>query len=334
VTTTVAPPAPRGAEPEPSRLSLGNVLSSLGPLIALLLAIAYFSVKSDRFLTGNTLSLIVQQTAVVGVLAIGQTLVILTGGIDLSCGLIMAFGNIMVTRLAVVSGVNPYAAIAIALAVTTLFGLTNGLLVTTLRLPPFIVTLGMYSIAFALTRIYGHQQSVPNLPSELVWLGKTFKVGGTAVSYGSILMLALFVLAWYVLRQTAAGRHVYALGGNPEGARLSGIRTRRVLLCVYGTAGFLYGIAALLLVARTQVGDVNAGLTDNLESITAVVIGGTSLFGGRGTVIGTLIGALIVSVIRAGLTLTGVEPTYQVLITGILVIAAVGVDQFARRRSI
>ncbi|MEP7054259.1 MAG: ABC transporter permease [Actinomycetota bacterium] len=301
--------------------------------MALLLACAYFSVKSDRFLTGNTLSLIVQQTAVVGVLAIGQTIVILTGGIDLSNGVIMAFGNIMVTRLAVVSGFNPYAAIAIALTVTTLFGLTNGVLVTALRLPPFIVTLGMYSIAFALTRIYGHQQSVPNLPSELTWLGKTFDVGGTAVSYGSILMLALFVIAWFVLRQTAAGRHVYALGGNPEGARLSGIRTRRVLLCVYASAGFLYGIAALLLVARTQVGDVNAGLTDNLESITAVVIGGTSLFGGRGTVIGTLIGALIVSVIRAGLTLTGVEPTYQVLITGILVIAAVGVDQFARRRS-
>ena len=333
MTSTAAPVADRPIDSPGPSISVGSVVASLGPLFALLLACAYFTVRSDRFLTGNTLSLIVQQTAVVGVLAIGQTIVILTGGIDLSCGVIMAFGNIMVTRLAVVSGVNPYAAVAIMLAFTTLFGLTNGILVTALRLPPFIVTLGMYSIAFALTRIYGHQQSVPNLPSELTWLGGKFKLGGTAVSYGSILMLALFVLAWYVLRQTAAGRHVYALGGNPEGARLSGIRTRRVLLCVYGTAGFLYGIAALLLVARTQVGDVNAGLTDNLESITAVVIGGTSLFGGRGTVIGTLIGALIVSTIRAGLTLTGVEPTYQVLITGILVIGAVGVDQFARGKT-
>ena len=333
MTSTAAPVTDQPTDPART-MSMGRVVSATGPLLALLLAIVYFSLRSDRFLTGNTMSLIVQQTAVVGVLAIGQTIVILTGGIDLSCGLVMAFGNIMVTRLAVVSGVNPYLAIAIMLVFTMLFGLTNGMLVTALRLPPFIVTLGMYSIAFALTRIYGHQESVPNLPSEETWLGKSFKVGGTAVSYGSILMLGLFVIAWFVLRQTAAGRHVYAIGGNPEGARLSGIRTRRVLLCVYGTAGLLYGIAALLLVARTQVGDVNAGLTDNIESITAVVIGGTSLFGGRGTVIGTLIGALIVSTIRAGLTLTGVEPTYQVLITGILVISAVGVDQVARARSI
>src|SRR3954471_8438707 len=220
VTSTTAPVTDRPID-SARTMSWGRVVSSTGPLLALLLAIAYFSVRSDRFLTGNTMSLIVQQTAVVGVLAIGQTIVILTGGIDLSCGLVMAFGNIMVTRLAVVSGVNPYLAIAIMLAFTMLFGLTNGLLVTALRLPPFIVTLGMYSIAFALTRIYGHQESVPNLPSQLTWLGRSFKVGGTAISYGSILMLGLFVVAWYVLRQTAAGRHVYALGGNPEGARLS-----------------------------------------------------------------------------------------------------------------
>ena len=191
----------------------------------------------------------------------------------------------------------------------------------------------MYSIAFALTRIYGHQESVPNLPSEETWLGNSFKVGGTAVSYGSILMLGLFVVAWYVLRQTAAGRHVYALGGNPEGARLAGIRTRRVLLCVYGTAGLLYGIAALLLVARTQVGDVNAGpdgqhrehhrRRDRRHEPVRRSRHGDRHPDRRSD--------------RqhdpSGLTLTNVEPTYQVLITGILVIGAVGVDQFARGRS-
>jgi fructose transport system permease protein len=145
-------------------------------------------------------------------------------------------------------------------------------------------------------------------------------------------MLALFVVAWYVLRQTAAGRHVYAVGNNPEAARLTGIRTRRLLLGVYTTAGLVYGIAALLLISRTSVGDPQAGQTDNLDSITAVVLGGTSLFGGRGSVIGTLIGALIVGIVRNGLQLMGVRSIYQVLITGILVILAVAVDQLARRR--
>jgi fructose transport system permease protein len=145
-------------------------------------------------------------------------------------------------------------------------------------------------------------------------------------------MLVLFVVAWYVLRQTAAGRHVYAVGNNPEAARLTGIRTRRLLLGVYTTAGLIYGVAALLLIARTSVGDPQAGQTDNLDSITAVVLGGTSLFGGRGSVIGTLIGALIVGIVRNGLQLMGVRSIYQVLITGILVILAVSVDQIARRR--
>ena len=142
----------------------------------------------------------------------------------------------------------------------------------------------------------------------------------------------LRLAAWFVLRQTAAGRHVYAVGDNPEAARLTGVRTRRLLLTVYTTAGLIYGIAGLLLVARTGVGDPQAGQTDNLDSITAVVLGGTSLFGGRGSVMGTLIGALIVGIFRNGLQLMGVRSIYQVLITGILVILAVAVDQIAHRR--
>jgi fructose transport system permease protein len=152
------------------------------------------------------------------------------------------------------------------------------------------------------------------------------------VTYGSVLMLVLVLVAWFVLRQTAAGRHVYAVGNNAEAARLTGINVRRLLLGVYTVAGLIYGIASLLLVSRTSVGDPNAGQTENLDSITAVVLGGTSLFGGRGSVIGTLIGALIVGVIRNGLQLIGVASIYQVLITGILVIAAVALDQIARSR--
>jgi fructose transport system permease protein len=210
------------------------------------------------------------------------------------------------------------------------FGILNGGLVTRLSLPPFIVTLGTLNIAFALTHIYSKDQTVSGLPSALTWLGTTFQVGNTAVAWGSVLMLGLFGLAWLVLGHTAGGRHVFAVGDNPEAARLTGIHTSRVLLAVYATAGLLYGVAALLLIGYTNVGDPQAGQTDNLDSITAVVLGGTSLFGGRGIILGSLIGALIVGVIRNGLQLIGVDSIYQVLITGILVIAAVAVDQFAR----
>jgi fructose transport system permease protein len=316
----------------PSLVSRASSLATLGPLVALVLAVAYFSLRSDRFLTGSNLSLIVQQVMVVGTLAIGQTLVILTAGIDLSNGAVMAFGQIVMTKLAVESGMNVYLAIAIGLLTCVAFGALNGGLVTSLRLPAFIVTLGTLNIAFALTHIYSEDQTVTGLPSELTFFGNTFTVGQTDITYGSVLTLALFIGVWFVLRQTSAGRHVYAVGNNPEAARLSGIRTRRVLLAVYTSAGLIYGIAGLLLVARTGVGDPNAGQTDNLDSITAVVLGGTSLFGGRGSVIGTLIGALIVGVIRNGLQLIGVASIYQVLITGILVIVAVSVDQLARRR--
>jgi fructose transport system permease protein len=230
------------------------------------------------------------------------------------------------------AGLNPFLAILLGLLVAAAFGFVNGGLVTSLRLPPFIVTLGTLNIAFALTHIYSKEQTISNLPSALTFFGNTFPLGHTDVTYGSVLMLGMYAVAWYMLRQTAAGRHVYAVGNNPEAARLTGINTRRLLLILYTTAGVIYGIASLLLISRTGVGDPNAGQTENLESITAVVLGGTSLFGGRGSVIGTLIGALIVGVIRNGLQLIGVASIYQVLITGILVIAAVSLDQIARRR--
>jgi fructose transport system permease protein len=165
----------------------------------------------------------------------------------------------------------------------------------------------------------------------MTWLGSTFRIGGTSVAYGVVLMLLLYLGVWFWLRETAAGRHVYAVGNNPEATRLTGIATERVLLGVYVLAGVFYGIAALLSVARTGVGDPNAGQTENLDAITAVVLGGTSLFGGRGVILGSLIGAVIVGVLRNGLTLMGTPSVYQVLITGILVILAVAIDQLSRK---
>lgn len=153
----------------------------------------------------------------------------------------------------------------------------------------------------------------------------------TAITYGSVLMLLLYLFFWFILRETSWGRHIYAVGDNPEATRLAGISTTRLLISVYAVAGLIYGIAGLLLVARTGVGDPQAGQTANLDSITAVVLGGTSLFGGRGNVLGTLVGALIVGVFRNGLQLMGVPSIYQVLVTGILVILAVSVDQISHR---
>ena len=311
------------------KILLGSPI--LGPVAALLMASIFFAVMSPRFLSGPNFSLILQQVMVVGVLAIGQTLVIITTGIDLSNGMVMALSGVLIASFAAQKGLNPFLAILIGLIVAMAFGLLNGGLVTGIGLPAFIVTLGTMNIAYALTRIYT-TSTISNLPKELTFLGDTFTVGGTAIANGTVLMLALYAITWFLMKYTPAGRSVYAVGDNIEAARLAGINTKRVLLGVYTLAGLAYGIAAVLQVARTGVGDPQAGQTSNLDSITAVVLGGTSLFGGRGSIVGTLIGALIVGVFRNGLQLLGVESTYQVLITGVLVIAAVSVDQLTHRK--
>jgi fructose transport system permease protein len=331
VTATAAQGASRPAALQAARRLLGA--STAGPALALLLAIAFFSVKSDRFLQAQNLSLVLQQVMVVGVLAIGQTLVILTAGIDLSVGTVMGLGQVVMTKLAVVNGVPPLAALLLGIGVCVAFGLLNGVFVTAVRLPAFIVTLGTLNIAYALAHVYSRDVSYSGLPSVLLFFGRTFTIGHTSFTYGVVVMFLLFGLAWYALTQTAWGRHVYAVGDHREAARLTGISPTRVLLGVYTLAGLSAGIAAMLLVGRTEVGDPNAGqATENLDSITAVVLGGTSLFGGRGSVVGTLIGAVIVGVFRNGLTLIGVDAIYQYLVTGILVIAAVSVDQLTHRR--
>nr|WP_315187597.1 ABC transporter permease [uncultured Albidiferax sp.] len=306
-------------------------IGTLGPFIALLIACVFFATQSDRFLSATNFSLILQQVTVVGVIAIGQTLIILTAGIDLSCGMVMALGGIVMTKLSSDLGLPAPLAILCGIGATALFGLLNGLLVTRIKLPPFIVTLGTLNIAFAITQLYSNSQTITDVPPLMTALGNTFSIGGTAFAYSTLLMLALYAGVWFYLRETAAGRHVYAVGNNPEATRLTGIPTERVLLGVYVLAGILYGVASLLSVARTGAGDPNAGQTENLDAITAVVLGGTSLFGGRGVILGTLVGAVIVGVLRNGLTLMGVQSVYQVLITGILVILAVAIDQLSRK---
>jgi fructose transport system permease protein len=306
-------------------------MGTLGPFIALVFACIFFSTQSDRFLSLQNFSLILQQVMVVGTIAIGQTLIILTAGIDLSCGMIMALGSIVMTKMAADFGLSAPVAILLGIGVTALFGLVNGLLVTKAKLPPFIVTLGMLNIAFAITQLYSGSQTITEIPNGMLWLGNAFRIGNANIVYGVVLMLALYLITWLFLRETAPGRHIYAVGNSPEASRLTGISTDRVLLGVYVLAGVFYGIASMLSVARIGAGDPNAGQTENLDAITAVVLGGTSLFGGRGIILGTLVGALIVGVFRNGLTLMGVSSVYQILVTGILVILAVMTDQMSRK---
>ena len=323
------------AAQDKQRFSLKNKLppiSILGPLFALLAASIFFATQSDRFLSGQNFSLILQQVMVVGVIAIGQTLIILTAGIDLSCGMAMALGSVVITKFAVDMGMNPYLAVLCGMAACVLIGYINGALVTMIKLPPFIVTLGTMNIAFAVTQLYSNAQTITGVPDAMTFFGNTFQLGQTNITYGTVLMLGLYVLTWLFLRDTAPGRHIYAVGNNPEAARLTGIATSKVLVGVYMIAGLFYGIAALLSVARMGVGDPQAGQTDNLDSITAVVLGGTSLFGGRGNILGTLVGVLIVGVFRNGLTLMGVSSVYQILVTGILVILAVATDQLTHKK--
>ena len=333
--TTTEPVSERPST-RPTALQLAQRVATaptVGPVVALVATMAFFSLKSDRFLHAENLSLVLQQVMVVGVLAVGQTLIILTAGIDLSVGTVMAVGQIVMTKLAIANGVPAIPAIILGILTCVGFGILNGALVTGVRLPAFIVTLGTFNIAFAITHIYSNDLTFTGLPSEMLFFGRTFRLFGADFTYGVILMLVVFAVTWYALTQTAWGRHVYAVGDDPEAARLTGININRLLLGVYTIAGLTYGIAAMLLVSRTELDDPNAGqTTENLDSITAVVLGGTSLFGGRGTIVGTLIGAVIVGIFRNGLTLIGVQVIYQYLVTGILVILAVSVDQLTHRR--
>ena len=307
--------------------------ATIGPAAVLVLAIVVFSLTADRFLAPANLSLVVQQVMVVGTLGIAQTLVILTAGIDLSVGAIMVLSSIVMAKLSADSGVPGLLALFIGFGVGTACGLINGLLVTRLRLPPFIVTLGTLSIFFALNLYYSESATIrgTDMSSLLTWTGNTFDLGDTRITYGTLMMLAMFAVAAYALRSTAWGRHVYATGDDKEAARLAGVRTDRVLLSVYTVAGLICAVAAWMLIGRIASASPQAGGSANLDSITAVVIGGTSLFGGRGLVVGTLFGALIVGVLRNGLTLTGVDVLWQDFAVGILVIAAVAIDQWIRK---
>ncbi|WP_425389396.1 ABC transporter permease [Cryptosporangium arvum] len=306
---------------------------SLSPLIVLVIAFAVFSALNPRFAQPASLSLLLQQVAVIGALAVGQTLIILTAGIDLSVGAVTILAMMVAAKLAEDGGIPGVLAVLVALALGVVAGLINGALVTRISLPPFIVTLGTLSVFTAIGLLYTSGQSVQAdaLPALLNWTGESFGVGRWRITWGVVIVVLLYLGVGFALANTAWGRHVYAVGDDKEAARLAGIRVDRVLLSVYAVAGAIYGLTAWILIGRAGAASPNAITDANLESITAVVIGGTSLFGGRGALLGTLLGALIVGAFRSGLSLAGVDDQYRVLAVGLLVIVAVGVDQWIRR---
>lgn len=306
---------------------------ALSPAIVLLVAVVVFGLLNDRFLRFENLSLITQQVSVVGTLAIAQTLIILTAGIDLSVGAVMILSSMVVAQLAVNNGIPGPAALLGGLVVGLAAGAANGFLVTRFRLPPFIVTLGTLNIFIALTLLYSGGSTVrgSSMPGLLTWMGSTFPVGPVRISTGVVMMLLLYVAIAFILGKTAWGRHVYAVGDDKEAARLAGIPVNRVLMSVYLAAGAVLAVGAWIQIGRTNAASPNAGVDLNLDSITAVVIGGTSLFGGRGSVWGSLLGALIVGVFRNGLSLAGLDVLFQTLAVGVLIIIAVSIDQWIRK---
>jgi fructose transport system permease protein len=339
-TTLDRPPAGAGPDlPRPKQTPMARLQhllhaqAALGPAVVLLLSLIAFSLLSDKFLEPGNISLIVQQVAVVGTLAVGQTIIILTAGIDLSCGAIMVLSMIVMAKISSEQGIPGVLALLIGFVVGTACGLLNGALITRLKLPPFIVTLGTLNIFLALNLWYSKSATIrgTDMPDLLLWTGNTFNIGSTKVTYGSVIMVLLFVVMAWVLKNTAWGRHVYATGDDAEASRLSGIRTSRVLLSVYGTAGAVYALGAWIMIGRIASASPQAGGSLNLDSITAVVIGGTSLFGGRGVIFGSLLGALIVGVFRNGLVLAGVDVLWQNFAVGVLIIAAVSIDQWIRK---
>jgi len=305
----------------------------IGPLAVLVLALIVFSIVSPNFGTLQNFSLILQQVQVIAMLGIAQTLIILTAGIDLSVAAVMLLAQVVMGKLAVMMGLPVELALVLGILVGVACGAINGLIVTKLNIPPFIATLGTLSIFYALNIFISDGESVPyaDVPALFTWLGTGFQVFGTTFTFGQVLTILMFIVFAYVLRSTAWGTHIYAVGDNLEAARLSGIRVNRVLMSVYVVAGAIIGVTAWLLIGRIGSISPTAGASYNLASITAVVIGGTSLFGGRGRIMGTLLGAVIVGVFSSGLSLAGFDNLWQEFTIGILIIGAVAVDQRLRK---
>jgi len=286
-------------------------------------------IATPHFMTTTNLVNVVEQSAIIGVVAVGMTFVILTGGIDLSVGSLIALSGI-VFGLAVQGGMSGSIAAILAMAAGTAAGAVNGLLVTAGRLPPFIATLGMMSVARGIALMLSDGRPISGF-------GDGFRALATGKLLGIplpvVVMAAVYAVAHLVLSRTVLGRYTYAVGGNEEAATLSGVDVRAVKTAIYAISGLTTAVTSLLLIARLNSAQPIAGISYELDAIAAVVIGGASLLGGAGSVGGTLVGALVMSVLRNGLNLLGVSSYVQQVAIGIVIVMAVLLDMALRRRT-
>jgi ribose transport system permease protein len=298
---------------------LGRWLANYAIFVALLAECLILAVATDSFFTPSNLSNVVRQNAFTAILAAGMSLVILTGGIDLSVGSVVGLAGVL-SADALVRGAGLPAGVAVGLIVGLVVGTVNGLAVTRLRVPPFIVTLAMMLIVRGAAYKYTNARTISGLPPAFGALSQ----GVLAAS----VMAAVFALTWVLLMRTPFGRHVYATGGNPEAAWLAGIRVQRVLLAVYALCGLCAGLAGVLVASRLNAGYPKAGEFYELDAVTAVVVGGTSLFGGRGSIWGTLAGAFFIGILNNGLNLFHVETYDQLMVKGAVLLAAASLDRW------
>lgn len=305
-----------------SGAALVRTLGMMPVLVALGVA---FTMLSDRFLSLSNLLIVMQQASINLVLACGMTLVILTAGIDLSVGSVLA----VAAMAALIVSLDPawsFLAIPAALACGLGFGVLNGILIAALRLPPFIVTLGGLTAIRGIARLMGNDTTVFNSDLQFAIIGNGSAFG---VPILVVIALSIVLVSWFILRRTVLGMHIYALGGNPQAARLTGINVAGVLLFVYGASGLLAGVGGVMASARLYAANgLQLGQAYELDAIAAVILGGTSFVGGIGSIWGTLIGAMIIAVLSNGLILTGVPDVWQYIVKGLIIIGAVALDRF------
>jgi putative xylitol transport system permease protein len=305
--------------------SVGRLISRYGIVIALALIAIILSLSTDNFLTSGNLTNILRQVSINGILAVGMTFVILTGGIDLSIGSVLALCGMIAASMVV--GTNAHAPFAVTLAAMAAgagLGATSGILIAWVRLPAFVVTLGMLSAVRGLALIYSQGMPISNLSERFKFLGQGSSLG---VPVSVILFAATVLIAWITLGYTIYGRRVYAVGGNIRSARTCGINVAGIIFSAYVLMGTLSGLAGTLLAARTTAALPQAGVAYELDAIAAVVIGGTSLTGGVGGVMLTVVGVLIIGLLNNGLDLLGISSYYQQVIKGLMIVAAVLIDK-------
>ncbi len=322
--TTTKAAAGSLAKPE-SKISMQSMLRSVGMLPVLIVLCIGFEIMSGRFLSIENLSIVAQQASINTVLAAGMTFVILTGGIDLSVGSILAAS----AMIAVIVSKFPdmgMLGLPAAMLVGAGFGVLNGGLIAFLRLPPFIVTLGGLTAIRGIARLMGNDTTVFNadMPFDFIGNGSLF-----GVPWLIIIAAIVIIASWFILKRTVLGIHIYSVGGNENAARLSGIKVAGVLLFVYGMSGFLSGLGGAMSAARLYAANgTQLGMAYELDAIAAVILGGTSFVGGIGSIWGTLVGALIIAVLTNGLILTGVPDVWQYIIKGLIIIGAVALDRY------